>query len=397
MERLALLVTAAVTAAVAALLAAVSASVPAFAQQDEVEIRFELTVEGEPPAGTTFFGQYMAEGATVQLTDPDGDGVYTGSMAGGAPEAGFRIVQSRGTQQTATGVSPGGSVAVIEEFPTPNNVEGGSATLSSIVYFDGGENGGSVSATGVLEKPGTTTYMYGAYAIEDEATGERYALSSESVDLDAYVGERVRVSGDLVPGYEKGQVEGGPTLLEVRSAEPASGRETTVAFEVALEGKVPENASLYVQSDAVPGGVICTTDEAANERAGYPECRGGGEKERLEVPMAPGQEFDYRILANRGNELSESVVAEGSEVADDGLVVEASYSFDPAANGEDVNEDGVVDAADDDHAAKVSDDAKSAIDLKKNPLPITGGAALLVLLAGSGLAAVGYAARRVMR
>ncbi len=43
-------------------------------------LSFELTVEGEPPADATFFGSIPAEGCiSAPLTDPDGDGVYTGS------------------------------------------------------------------------------------------------------------------------------------------------------------------------------------------------------------------------------------------------------------------------------------------------------------------------------
>jgi hypothetical protein len=79
----------------------------------------------------------------------------------------------------------------------------------------------SVVATGVLEKPEVTSYMYGTHAITDEASGTRYALRSESVGLDAYVGQRVIVYGLPAPGYENGQVEGGPLLLDVASVEPA--------------------------------------------------------------------------------------------------------------------------------------------------------------------------------
>ncbi|MDP8951598.1 MAG: hypothetical protein M3N18_05070, partial [Actinomycetota bacterium] len=44
-------------------------------------LSFELTVEGEPPAGTRFFGAVPAEGCiSAPLTDPDGDGVFTGSV-----------------------------------------------------------------------------------------------------------------------------------------------------------------------------------------------------------------------------------------------------------------------------------------------------------------------------
>ena len=46
-----------------------------------VTLSFELTVEGEPPEGTEFFGFIPAEGGiSAPLTDPDGDGLYTGSV-----------------------------------------------------------------------------------------------------------------------------------------------------------------------------------------------------------------------------------------------------------------------------------------------------------------------------
>jgi hypothetical protein len=78
-----------------------------------------------------------------------------------------------------------------------------------------------VSATGTLEKPEVTVYQYGTHAMTDEASGTYYALQSEVVDLDAYVGQRVTVYGTLVPGYENGQVEGGPPLINVTRVEPA--------------------------------------------------------------------------------------------------------------------------------------------------------------------------------
>lgn len=391
MQRLLLLVAAAATALVAA--------APALAQQNEVTIEFELTVEGEPPADATFFGQYLVEGATVQLTDPDGDGVYTGSMSGGTPDAGFRILQGTGAEQTMTGVYPGEPVTVIEDFPAPA-VEGVVATLSASVSFDdGGIGGETVSATGVLEKPDVTTYMYGNHAITDQSSGERYALQSKDVDLDAYVGEQVTVAGAPVPGYGSGQVEGGPALLEVVSVEPASPGEATVAFELTIEDKVPKNASFYVETSAGSGGVICATGGAADGRGDAPECEGDGGVNRAEFPVPAGEPFDYSVLVSRGSESSQSVVAEGTEVAEDGLVIEASYSFagDPSG-GEDVNGDGAVDAADGEFAARVSDAAKDDVDPGQGrALPITGGAALAILLAGSTLAAVGLLAHRNAR
>ena len=44
-------------------------------------LSFELAIQGTPPADKSFFGFIPAEGGiATQLTDPDGDGLYTGSM-----------------------------------------------------------------------------------------------------------------------------------------------------------------------------------------------------------------------------------------------------------------------------------------------------------------------------
>jgi hypothetical protein len=44
-------------------------------------LSFELTVKGTPPEGATFLGFIPAEGTiSAPLTDPDGDGVFTGSV-----------------------------------------------------------------------------------------------------------------------------------------------------------------------------------------------------------------------------------------------------------------------------------------------------------------------------
>ncbi len=79
----------------------------------------------------------------------------------------------------------------------------------------------SVAATGTIEEAGVTTYMYGTHVIVDEQTGAFYALGSETVDLGYHAGQRVTVYGTLVPGYEYGQVEGGPPLVDVTWVEPA--------------------------------------------------------------------------------------------------------------------------------------------------------------------------------
>jgi len=78
------------------------------------------------------------------------------------------------------------------------------------------------AATGVLERSEVTTYMYGTHTITDETSGTMYALRSEDERLlDGYVGQRVSVHGTLVAGYENGQVEGGPPLLNATQVESA--------------------------------------------------------------------------------------------------------------------------------------------------------------------------------
>ncbi|MGH3088946.1 MAG: hypothetical protein ACRDSJ_16710 [Rubrobacteraceae bacterium] len=83
--------------------------------------------------------------------------------------------------------------------------------------------GEPVTLSGVIEVLGATTFQYGSHAVTDEATGTYHALTSETVNLDEYAGERVIVHGTLVPEYEDGRIEGGPPLVEVTSVESAEG------------------------------------------------------------------------------------------------------------------------------------------------------------------------------
>ena len=52
-------------------------------EDDEATLSFELTVDGDPPAGADFYGNVVTgeggPGLFVPLADPDGDRVYTGS------------------------------------------------------------------------------------------------------------------------------------------------------------------------------------------------------------------------------------------------------------------------------------------------------------------------------
>jgi hypothetical protein len=75
-------------------------------------------------------------------------------------------------------------------------------------------NSEDITATGVVQKQGITTYMYGTHVMRDNDAHKFYALRSSSIDLDKYVGQNVTVKGTLVPGYP---VDFGPDYLEVQS------------------------------------------------------------------------------------------------------------------------------------------------------------------------------------
>jgi len=295
-----------------------------------------------------------------------------------------------------------------------------------------GASDGTVTATGVLERPELTTYQYGEYVVTDEETGTPYALGSETVDLGAYIGERVTVTGTVVPGYEEGQVEGGPALLEVTSAEVAEGGAgdgadtVTATFRLEIEGDLPEDFSFYVEDSQGTGGVICTTDEDVIAEGTYPECEDGGGTNEVSFPVRGGEPFDYRVLASRGVELSQQVVLEDSLSPTDDFTVDATYSIrpgdqyaddgpggnggagggqydpeDPDSPGDpvpgndagsgppenpDLNGDGEANEADGEYAARVSERADRATDDEEGPvLPDTGGNLPPLLLVAAGL------------
>lgn len=132
----------------AALAALLAAAAPAMAQSTApatgaVTFSFELAVEGEPPTDATFFGVFGYEAGMVQLTDPDGDGLYTGSVeTGGSLEPQpVRIVQGTGTQPSVvTGVQPGEPVTTIKDFGVVP-IQEGVNTFSASVSFAEPSNG----------------------------------------------------------------------------------------------------------------------------------------------------------------------------------------------------------------------------------------------------------------
>ena len=114
-----------------------------------------------------------------------------------------------------------------------------------------------VSATGVLQAglPADVA-TNGTHSITDEPSGTVYALESEAVDLDAYVGQQVTVYGTLTPGEaSSGNLgfEGNGTLpsIDVARVEPADGppvgpspgEAATLTFELTAKGEPPAGAN----------------------------------------------------------------------------------------------------------------------------------------------------------
>ncbi len=172
--------------ALALMLAA--ATTPALAQEPgpspdrAATFSFELAVECEPPADATFLGFIPAEGGIrAQLTDPDGDGLFTGSVTvdkfgpGPAPEGTepvslpVQIVQGPPTGATALGAQ----FRVIKDFGV---VPAEDRTFAASVSFcdDGGgtdNNGGGVPGDGAQTQDDGAQAKAGGAQAQLPATG----------------------------------------------------------------------------------------------------------------------------------------------------------------------------------------------------------------------------------
>jgi ABC-type Fe3+-hydroxamate transport system substrate-binding protein len=72
----------------------------------------------------------------------------------------------------------------------------------------------SIKSTGIVEKQGITTYMYGTHILVDKNGKTIYALNSEKLNLDNYLKKNVEIIGYKIKGYP---VDGGPEYLEAIS------------------------------------------------------------------------------------------------------------------------------------------------------------------------------------
>lgn len=70
----------------------------------------------------------------------------------------------------------------------------------------------AVSASGIIQQQGITTYQYGTHVLLDMNGNTLYALKSDVIPLSDYAGRKVQLQGVPIEGYP---IEGGPGYLEV--------------------------------------------------------------------------------------------------------------------------------------------------------------------------------------
>lgn len=279
-----------------------------------------------------------------------------------------------------------------------------------------GENGEAcvegllVRATGALQKPDATSYGYGTHAITDEQSGCQFALQSEQVDLDRYVGERVTVTGTTARGYP---VDGGPVLLNVREVERArsgggnSGETATLSFEVDAEGQVPQDATFFGFSGP-PGGASPTqlTDPDGDGTYTASVEAAKGEPVAVKIEKGSGTQTVESALAGREITLpgEPREVIRGFEtitLSEDGTI-SATYTFSgngggsPDGPGDAGGQHGEPGSGGDQYGDGGSEDGGTS-EATIPVLPDTGGASLFALGAGALLAASGLLARRISR
>lgn len=84
------------------------------------------------------------------------------------------------------------------------------AIISSCTSMKDSDTRTQVTATGIIEKLGVTTFQYGTHILKTE--DKTYALKGGSINLDQYLNKKVTIKGKKVAGYP---LEGGPALVDV--------------------------------------------------------------------------------------------------------------------------------------------------------------------------------------
>ena len=197
------------------------------AVNDKATLSFELAVEGEPPASVAFYGNVKTgeggPGLYVALTDPDDDGVYTGSKTvdrfGPGPRPVPPSVEPVSLPVQIVQGTDGEAYSSIKDFGTVK-LDGDKAFEASVSFDDEEPDPEEISATGRIVE--IADYPGASHAITDEAAGGvRYLLTSDSVDLQDYAvsGERVTVYGTSVPNLNTTDTK----ILNVTRVEPVDG------------------------------------------------------------------------------------------------------------------------------------------------------------------------------
>ncbi|MBA2376320.1 MAG: hypothetical protein M3494_03850 [Actinomycetota bacterium] len=101
---------------------------------------------------------------------------------------------------------------------SPALAQGNAAAQYQYEEDPGEASGEGVSATGVVEPLGMTSFMYGTHGL----AGSGYVMESGIVNLSDYEGEEVTVYGTLALG--EGELEGGPPMISVSSVESSGGQ-----------------------------------------------------------------------------------------------------------------------------------------------------------------------------
>ena len=221
-------------------------------------ITFELTVEGEVPEGRTL-------GVSTSIADAPAPAFCSTATfhtdlprceAGGTYTDTFDLLPAGSTLSYEYHVFDYEYGGIVETFAGDTITISDGQAVSATYKAGDSPDGEQVTLTGVMEKPEGTTYQYGTHGISDWDSGY-YALQSDTVDLNAYIGQKVNVYGTLVPGYENAQVEGGPPLVEVTRVEPSGNGDipkVTLSFELTVEGPVPAGRTNFFGYVPAEGG-----------------------------------------------------------------------------------------------------------------------------------------------
>lgn len=128
-------------------------------QNEEATLSFELVVEGQCPADTNFFaGMSTSHGYSVPLADPDGDGLYTGSIdfGKGVDLLEIGVYKGTGIQEGPYGQIPVGEPETIQDFGNLT-VEKDASFSATISCDETTTNPGNGSTTGSGSGAGTDT------------------------------------------------------------------------------------------------------------------------------------------------------------------------------------------------------------------------------------------------